>query len=271
MNDQPSRRVSARLDLRAHEQAEMILQVTLAGMAGLQVEEDLAIRRGGELVKTTEVVMAHGGRAHLLALDPGQVTVEYGAVVRGAALRPEVTDADRVTDLRPSRYAESDRLAAVARGEFGGIGTGPELLAAVSSWVGTRLSYVPGSSRPIDGAVDTLLLRQGVCRDYAHLVIALLRALDIPARLAAVYAPGLEPMDFHAVAEALVGGQWCVVDATLLAPRASLIRIATGRDAADTAFMSTYGGAVELTGTQVTATIEGPLPADDVNALVSIS
>ena len=270
MEHHPSRRVSARLDLRVHQQAETILQIAVAGMAGLQVEEDLMVRRDGEPVKTTEVAMTHGGRAHLLALEPGRVSVEYSAVVRGTALRPEVTEADRVTYLRPSRYAESDRLAAVARGEFGGIGTGAALLAAVSSWVGTRLSYVPGSSRPIDGAVDTLLLRQGVCRDYAHLVIALLRALDIPARLAAVYAPGLEPMDFHAVAEALVGGQWCVVDATLLAPRASLIRIATGRDAADTAFMSTYGGAVELIATEVTATIDGVLPSDDVNALVSI-
>jgi transglutaminase-like putative cysteine protease len=99
----------------------------------------------------------------------------------------------------------------------------------------------------------------------------LLRALDVPARLAAVYAPGLEPMDFHAVAEALVGGQWRVVDATLLAPRAGLIRIATGRDAADTAFMSSYGGAVDLNEVQVTATIDGTLPGDDVSALVSIS
>jgi transglutaminase-like putative cysteine protease len=270
MNDQSSRRVSARLDLRAHEPAEMILQVAVADTADLQVEEELAVRRDGELVKKTEIAMVHGGRAHLLALDPGQVTVEYGAVVRGAALRPEVTEADRVTYLRPSRYAESDRLAAVARGEFGGIGTGPELLAAVSSWVGTRLSYVPGSSRPIDGAVDTLLLRQGVCRDYAHLVIALLRALDIPARLAAVYAPGLEPMDFHAVAEALIGGQWCVVDATLLAPRASLVRIATGRDAADIAFLSTYGGAATLTRIAVMAVLDGPLPGDDVTRLTSI-
>src|SRR6202167_6162522 len=258
-----SRRVSAHLDRRVHQQSKTILQVAVAGMAGLQVEEDLTVRRDGEPVKTTEIAMTHGGRAHLLVLEPGRVRVESGAVTRAAALRREVPEADRVTYLRPSRYAESDRLAAVARGEFGGIGTGAPLLAGVSSWVGTRLSYVPGSSRPIDGAVDTLLLRQGVCRDYAHLVIALLRALDIPARLAAVYAPGLEPMDFHAVAEALVGGQWRVVDATLLAPRASLIRIATGRDAADTAFMSTYGGAVELTGTEVTATIAGVLPSDD--------
>jgi transglutaminase-like putative cysteine protease len=271
MNAHPSRRVSARLVFQVHQQAEVILQVATADMAGLQAEEDLTVRRDGEPVKTPEVAMTHGGRAQLLALDPGRVTVEYGAVVRGAALAPEVTEADRVTYLRPSRYAESDRLAAVARAEFGGIRTGQELLAAVSSWVGTRLSYVPGSSRPIDGAVETLLLRQGVCRDYAHLVVALLRALDVPARLAAVYAPGLEPMDFHAVAEALVGGQWRVVDATLLAPRSSLIRIATGRDAADTAFMSSYRGAVELTEVAVTATIDGALPADDVSALVSIS
>jgi len=99
----------------------------------------------------------------------------------------------------------------------------------------------------------------------------LLRALDVPARLVAVYAPGLQPMDFHAVAEALVDGEWRVVDATLLAPRAGLIRIATGRDAADTAFMSTYGGAVELLEIEVTATTDGVLPGDDVHDLVSIS
>jgi len=271
MDAPASRQVSARLVFTAHQAAEVILQVTAAATAGLKTEEELTIRCDGHPVKATEVTMTHGGRAHLVALDPGRVSVDYGAVVRGAGFTPEVNEADRVTYLRPSRYAESDRLAAVARAEFAGIRSGQELLASVSSWVGTRLSYVPGSSRPIDGAVETLLLRQGVCRDYAHLVIALLRALDVPARLAAVYAPGLEPMDFHAVAEALVGGQWRVVDATLLAPRASLIRIATGRDAADTAFMSSYGGAVDLNDIAVTATTDGDLPGDDVGALASIS
>lgn len=102
----------------------------------------------------------------------------------------------------------------------------------MSSWVGTRLNYVPGSSDPIDGAVDTLLAGERVCRDYAHLVVALLRAVKVPAaRLVSVYAPGVYPMDFHAVAEAFVEGQWRVVDATLLAPRQTLVRIATGRDA----------------------------------------
>ena len=88
--------------------------------------------------------------------------------------------------------------------------------------------------------------------------------------MAAVYAPGLQPMDFHAVAEAIVDGCWRVVDATLLAPRAGLVRIATGRDAADTAFLSTYGGAATLTSIEVMAVLDGELPGDDVTRLVSI-
>jgi transglutaminase-like putative cysteine protease len=276
-HDQPGRQVTARLVLQADAPAEAILQVAVAGWpgadtAGASTAEELTLDCDGEPVTATEIAMPGPGpgRAHVVRLQPGRITVAYRATVRGATAQPLPDEADRIIFLRPSRYAESDRLAAVARSEFAGISPGPELLAAVSSWVGTRLTYVPGSSRPTDGAVETLLQRQGVCRDYAHLVIALLRALDVPARLAAVYAPGLEPMDFHAVAEALVDGQWRVVDATLLAPRASLLRIATGRDAADTAFLSSYGGPVQLLSTEVTAVTAGPLPADDVTALVSI-
>jgi transglutaminase-like putative cysteine protease len=265
-----SRRVGARLVLQARGALEAVLQVAVSGASGALVEEKLAVACDGEPVEAAELAMPAGGRAHVLKTGPGRVTVTYDAVVRGGGSRPEVTPADRVTFLRPSRYAESDRLAAVARAEFAGISPGPELLAAVSSWVGTQLTYVPGSSRPTDGAVETLLSRRGVCRDYAHLVIALLRALNVPARLAAVYAPGLVPMDFHAVAEALVSGGWLVVDATVLAPRASLVRIATGRDAADTAFLSTYGGTADLIESDVTATSGGRLPDDDVTALVSL-
>jgi transglutaminase-like putative cysteine protease len=263
----PARRVSARLVIDLRGAADLALQVAVSGA---QVEESLALRQDGAPVTAAEIAMTGGGRAHVLRTGPGRLVVEYAATVRGTAARPQVTDADRLTYLRPSRYAESDRLGAVARGEFAGISPGPELLAAVSSWVGTRLRYMPGSSRPTDGAVETLLLRQGVCRDYAHLVIALLRALDVPARLAAVYAPGLAPMDFHAVCEALVDGQWRVVDATLLAPRAAMVRIATGRDAADTAFLSAYGGAAELAEIEVSAVADGTLPADDVTALASL-
>ena len=109
-----------------------------------------------------------------------------------------------------------------------------------------------------------------MCRDYAHLVVALLRAVNVPARLVAVYAPGLSPMDFHAVAEAFVDGQWRVVDATCLAPRQTLVRTATGRDAADTAFLHNHRGAINLNNMTVTATSDGDLPKDSVDQLVSI-
>jgi transglutaminase-like putative cysteine protease len=133
---------------------------------------------------------------------------------------------------------------------------GQELLHSVIGWVNQKLMYVTGSSLPTDGAVRTLLGRQGVCRDFAHLSIALLRALNVPARLAAVYAPGLSPMEQHAVAEAFVDGAWWVVDATQRAPRQSLLRVATGRDAADTAFLTNFGPATTLKDLQVTAVVD---------------
>jgi transglutaminase-like putative cysteine protease len=264
------RHVSAHLAIEVHEPVEMVLQVAVPDLPGTSRRESLTITRDGEFLTAAEVVIPGEGRAHVLAVRPGRVLVDYQATVEGRAAAPEATPADRLTYLRPSRYAESDQLVAVAHAEFAGINGTPDLLAAVSSWVGTHLRYVPGSSGPTDGAVHTLLRRQGVCRDYAHLVVALLRALDVPARLAAVYAPGLQPMDFHAVAEALVDGCWRVVDATLLAPRASLVRIATGRDAADTAFLSIYGGAATLVRTEVMAVLDGNLPDDDVTRLVTI-
>ena len=174
--------------------------------------------------------------------------MDYAAVVQGEAAPPPVDDFDLITYLRPSRYCESDSLAPTAAAQFSGL-HGAELLDAVSTWVSDILTYVPGSSLPTDGAVRTFLGRQGVCRDYAHLCIALLRALNVPARLAAVFAPGLSPMEYHAVCEAYLEqtpdggpGGWYVVDATRLAPRQSLLRVATGRDAADTAFLTNYGG-----------------------------
>jgi transglutaminase-like putative cysteine protease len=137
-------------------------------------------------------------------------------------------------------------------------------------WVARRLAYVPGSSGPLDTAVETLLAGQGVCRDYAHLVVAMCRALDLPARFASVYAPGLWPMDFHAVAEVHVDGGWQVLDATYLAPRQSMVRIATGRDAADTAFLTTVAGSVEFLEVAVRATVDGQLPRDALGTVQTL-
>lgn len=264
------REVYSRLVLDVVEPAHLVLQVAPARQPGLELDESLVVTLDGAPQDVQEVPDVHRGRVHLIEARPGHLEITYTGAVSGTAEPIGTEPLDPEVYLRPSRYAESDRLGAMAAAEFGGLSTAADLLAGVSSWVGDRLIYVPGSSGPTDGAVDTMLARQGVCRDYAHLVVSLLRARDVPARLVAVYAPGLDPMDFHAVAEAHVDGRWQVVDATLLAPRESLLRISTGRDAADTAFLSNYRGIVNLVSTEVRATVVGELPQEDVAKLVQL-
>lgn len=256
----------SRLVVNAQSEAELVLSI--AASEGQDIEEELSIRAGGRTLEPREIVDDRGTRLHVVRVDAGRVEIDYRVEVEGRQDAIALGDLDAIQYLRPSRYCESDTLFPTAKSEFQGL-EGRDLLSAVSSWVGTRLSYVPGASAPTDGAVQTYLDRRGVCRDYAHLVIALLRARDVPARLVSVYAPGLSPMDFHAVAEALVDGAWHVVDATGLAPRQTLVRIATGRDASDTAFLSSSGGWVQLLELAVGATAD-VLPRDDVRDFLSI-
>lgn len=260
------RNASARIVVDVAQPATVAIQVAVA--LGHVVDESLVVSLAGRAVRKRHLVGEHGTRVHVVDATPGVMVVEYSARVTGTGVPDEATETDLLRCLRPSRYCESDSLAPTARAEFAGL-AGADLLAAVSSWVGTRLVYVAGSSLPTDGAVRTLLARKGVCRDYAHLVVALLRALDVPARVVAVYAPGLDPMDFHAVAEAHIDGDWRVVDATTLAPRGTLMRIATGCDASDTAFLSSYGGRVTLRQVHVSAVADS-LPSDDLHKLVRL-
>jgi transglutaminase-like putative cysteine protease len=255
------RTVSAQLTFDVLGEADLLLSVAAAS-ASYGVDERLLITLDGQPLAAEESLMRHGARVHRCQASAGRVEVRYDATVTGRDTRQPVSPVDLVEYLRPSRYAECDKLMAFAMDLFGGL-QGADCLTAVEAWVHSRIAYVSGSSTHTDGAVDTLLTRCGVCRDYAHLVIGLLRALAIPARLVACYAPGLSPMDFHAVVEALVDGRWYVLDATRLAPRSTLLRIATGRDAADTAFLSSYGGTVTIIGMEVTATSDGDLPVDD--------
>lgn len=256
-----TRIVLAELDLDASGPARAILSVAVA--RGHAVEEELTVEQAGRPLAVTEIDEDHGTRLHSVDLAAGPATVRYRATVTGMAAPTAVEPWNQIRYVRPSRYAESDVIAPTVADQFGGL-EGHALVEAVRAWVHDHVAYTPGSSLPTDGATATILSRQGVCRDFAHLVVAALRAMDVPARLVAVYAPALDPMDFHAVAEALVDGRWWVVDATGLAPRESMVRIATGRDAADTAFLTTIGEPVELVSMRVDATAEGevaPAPA----------
>jgi transglutaminase-like putative cysteine protease len=263
------RRVTAHLEATTNGPTSVVLSVAVATTYA-DVAETLTVTLDGQPLAWTELVEGTTRLHRIDGIASGRLVVDYEATVEGTGEVVVATDLDPITYTRPSRYADSDTLAPTAMAAFGGL-SGKDLLDAVSSWVGQQLEYVSGSSRPTDGATNTYLMRQGVCRDYAHLVIALLRARGVPARLVSVYAPGLDPMDFHAVTEALVDGQWCAVDATALAPRSTLLRIATGRDASDTSFLTTLSGGLVLDSIEVTAVVDPELPGDDIDQLASLA
>lgn len=211
------------------------------------------------------VVAPNGSRSHVIEGDVGVVSVNYTAAAAPVAGTEPVDafDDDVLVARRQSRYCPSDQMADFALRELGEFLGAADLAEHVASWVFERTAYDLFVSGPSDSAIDTLLAGRGACRDFAHLTIAMCRALFVPARLAAVYAPGLDPMDFHAVVEVWRDERWDVLDPTRLAPRSSLVRIATGRDAADTAFAATITGDVGLLSSQVFAVVDGDLPADD--------
>lgn len=257
----------------------LALQVAPATSAGELVTERMEITVDGMPPATPVVELAGplGARTHVVTAGAGRLHIAYSATVRTPVPGPPPPAGDRPFDhddiegLRPSRYCPSDAVRGFAATELGDLAWRPELARSIAAWVFERLDYESGASSPLDTAVDTLLAGAGVCRDFAHLTIALCRAMGVPTRLAAVYAPGLSPMDFHAVVEARRGTGWEVLDPTRRAPRSSLVRIATGRDAADTAFATTLRGEAELLYVEVTAVVEGNLPDDDHVAAATLA
>jgi len=265
--------VSAELVFTVAEPAEVVLSIAAAHGPRVLAERLAATTSGSTPVSSpTELAAPHGGRLHLVTAPPGELSVSYRAELEAAPAAaptdPPPAGDDAVTleqliYLRPSRYCPSDHVAGFAVAEFGHLPRGRAQVDAIADWIWRRIEYVPGSSAVHDSAEDTMLTGRGVCRDFAHLGVMLSRALQIPARFTAVYAPGLAPMDFHAVFEAWLDGAWQLYDATRLVPRPSLVRIATGRDATDAAFADIPQGIVTLQSIEVTATSAGDLPVDD--------
>ncbi len=147
---------------------------------------------------------------------------------------------DVVKYLFPSRYCPSDKFLAFVNAEFGNLQGGAKA-AAMNDFVHKFFAYVPGTSDAETSALETFVLRQGVCRDFAHMLITLARAGTIPARIVSAYSPGVEPPDFHAVVELWLDGGWHLVDPTGMAAPEDIARICVGRDATDIAFLTTYG------------------------------
>ena len=204
--------------------------------------------------KSVEAIV--NNRYFKINVPPGQLKLSYQAEVE---VNYVDQDPSQITEtlpcdlpvemfkyIYPSRYCESDRLLRLAESEFGDLQPGYSRITAICNWIYDHVDYVSGSTDAQTSAFNTVTERNGVCRDFAHLGIALCRALNIPARFASGYAYNLVPPDFHAYFEAYLGGSWYIFDATRLVPLEGLIRIGTGRDAADISFATIFGS-VEMT------------------------
>jgi transglutaminase-like putative cysteine protease len=146
--------------------------------------------------------------------------------------------------LLPSRYCESDRFHQMATEITEGWQPGYDQVAAIVTWLRKNISYIPGSSDTPVSAVEVNTRQVGVCRDLAHLGIALCRSLSIPARMVVGYLHGLQPMDLHAWFEAYVGGRWYTFDATQAELKGGYVAVGYGRDAVDVAVYNQFGPAV---------------------------
>ncbi|RYZ67808.1 MAG: transglutaminase family protein [Proteobacteria bacterium] len=255
--------VGCRLAYEAEFPTTLILSVRAQRNASQQVIEEQLVF-SPQLPLHEEVEDAFGNRFERINTgDVKQFTVEYRARVdcdyeilrnRGVSHTPvEQLKAESVPFLFPSRYCESDIVGKLAWDLFGSIPEPHAKVVAICNWIHDNVAYTRGSTDSMTSAAKTVVQRAGVCRDLAHLGIALCRALNIPARYFTGYAYQLEPPDFHALFECLIGESWCIFDATRLAHPNGLVRIATGRDAAETSVASMFGAARN---THVEVTIE---------------
>lgn len=229
------------------------------------LEEKLALSR--EVKRTDLIVGLDGNRFTKLDIQtPGNLTVEYQAIVKNAVTcipmasvpigNPTAFDAIALPYLNPSRYAPADRMRIIANELFGDLQGALAQALGIEEWLYRNIAYQIGASNEQSWSLHTYETRSGVCRDFAHLGISFCRALNIPARYVTVYAYQLQPQDFHAVFEVYIGGNWLLMDGTRLAPLNGMVRIATGRDASETALGSLFGN-VQGQGVQVSTQIAG--------------
>ncbi len=191
-------------------------------------------------------------RLHAL---PGELQVAYAATVD---LSHHLADPSQIAEvpvrslppqvmayIYPSRYCQSDRLLKMAANTFGHLQHGYARVQAIRDWVQNHVAFVSNSSNSNTSALDTVVGQVGICRDFSHLMVALCRALNIPARFTTGTDYGADPVlgppDFHAYVEVYLGDRWYIFDPSGTAIPMGLVRFGTGRDAADVAFATIFG------------------------------
>ncbi len=241
--------ISCTLDYAVEGTAPVLLQIEAADLPDQHVTmSELDITDAKDFVRVTgdEGI---GNRALFRVKD--RLLCKYTAQVEIDRQLADITTLEQVPltqlpgeavkFLMPSRYCQSEFFGPFVEKEFSGV-TGGKRIAAIRAWIEANFDYVSGSSDERTTVMETFAERRGICRDYAHVVVALARASNIPARMVSVYAPDVTPPDFHAVAEVYIGGEWRLIDATGMAEPDTMVRIGVGRDAVDVAFLAVYGG-----------------------------
>lgn len=246
--------ISARLAFHLFEPTDLLLQFEAADIPGQTI-----LSSSTRLTPALHVarVSAHndiGERIWVRA--EGACAVGYEAQVEVnravpdlaglAAVDPHALPGAAVEYLFDSRYCQADRMKSFVADRFGHQSGGAQVMA-MCDWITENFHYEPGVSTPQTTALDSFAERRGICRDYAHVLIAFARASAIPARYVSCFAPGVNPSDFHAVAEVFLadaqapgGGAWHIVDATGMADPAKTAMIGVGRDAADVSFLTSF-------------------------------
>lgn len=240
--------IEAALSYAFEAPTDLLMQVEVARIAGQEIVTDALyttpvddfVRIAGEMALGQRAWMRAEGRFDATYKAEVDVTRPDSDLSQLHALAPRQMNAEATSFLMPSRYCQSEEFMAFAYAEFAGL-EGGTLIAAMRDWIEGAFTYMPGASNASTTARDTFLQRRGVCRDYAHVLIALSRAMGIPARIASVYAPQVQPPDFHAVAEIWLDGTWHLVDATGMARPSEIVVIGVGRDAAEVSFLTTFG------------------------------
>lgn len=239
--------ITTYLNYKLSQQTHLLLQIEAAAMpdqrlinTGIGLSDTLGFNR----------VAAHDGIGDRIWLQMDEAFLcDYTAIVEinrpcvdlaaQAAVVMHELPADTVQYLLPSRYCHTDEFSNFVDYEFAGL-VGGARVDAMASWIEDRFAYAPGTSTSATTDLEVFAQREGICRDFAHVLVSLCRASAIPARFVSCYAPDVAPPDFHAVVEVYLAGQWHLVDPTGMAQADTIARIGVGRDAADVAFLTSF-------------------------------
>ena len=226
---------------------QIVLQESFTTSPEFELEELRSIQNGNRYVRFEIAEPTYININYSAQVETSYKLIDCNQLVDVPVMQ---LDAEVIPYLFPSRYCQSDKLFRFAHNKFGKIENAFEKVLALTNWIHDNVEYLSGSTNSQTSAYDTVTEQAGVCRDFAHLGIALCRALDIPARYFTGYAYQLNPPDFHACFEAFLGHEWVFFDATKLVPLNGMVKIATGRDAADAAVGTMFGN---VTGTYLSA------------------